>query len=143
MDSSSRSTVLEAVNATYRPQIESLLGRAGEILVGRGYGIGREIDDLADDEYSYSLNATSPAGAELGLTITIAESSGRDGESEFGINFIFDVVGAGGRIFIDWSPYNFTDRVWVDARDAAAVQERFEMFSAIDLEGALIDLPDD
>jgi hypothetical protein len=42
-----------------------------------------------------------------------------------GLTFRLDVVEYGGRIICGYTPYNYTEKCWVDANDAEAVKTRW------------------
>ena len=116
---------------TYNPKIQKLLEAVRAEALERGF-ICDEPFEMTDDCVRWSL-LVQPAGtasdAEEGVdvTITIPESEHYDG-SENGLNFSLDVVHYGGEILGGMTPFNYSDRVWVQRDDADAVEERWNLF---------------
>jgi hypothetical protein len=127
--------VIEALAAYYNQSCLELLERIRQHLR----------DDIAFDEkgpyaevlddFRWLLHGRRVYdGMGVTVMIILAESAQYDGENEYGINWRLEVTEEHGRELIGWSPFNYTENVWVDAREALRVQERFVYFAAIDLE---------
>ena len=119
------------MSTTYNPKIKALLEQVRTEALERGYQCD-EPGEMSDDETRWSVYVI-PAGSTyddengVDVTITILESEHRDGE-ENGLNFGLDVVGYQGEILGGMTPFNYTDRVWVQRDDEDAVEERWNIF---------------
>ena len=130
---------LEAVRNLYETRIEAILAGMRKCLIAQGWNVPNAAYEMSDGEYSWWLSAYRPGGTEeednmVDVRFEIAESRSYDGDQPFGINFGLEAVEWGGRPVTEVMPYNFTDQVWVDARDAQAVEERFKLIEEVDLD---------
>ena len=55
--------------------------------------------------------------------------------TEHGVNFGIDVTQVSGRMIGGLTPFNYSDKVWVDRGDQDAVDERFDLLMRADLSG--------
>jgi len=132
-------TVIDAVKSRYELRIVALLTGIGAQLKSQGWKVADEPYELTDSGYSWWITTYRPGREEVedncvDLRLEIAESRLYDGDMQTGINFGLEAVEWGGRPLGGITPYNFTDEVWVDARDAAAVEKRFRIVDQVDVE---------
>jgi len=72
-------------------------------------------------------------GTAFDVTLEICEQRSFEGADDgrdnpnFGINFGLNMVSVGGAIIGGITPHNFTDDVWIDARDPDEVEQRFRL----------------
>lgn len=132
---------IDLVWLRYGHKMRGLLERIAAACEENGVYCGKPFD-MSGDDYKWSMMAWRTRSdrmaniAERGIDISveIAESRSYDNELPTGINFGLDIVEWGGRILGGFTPHNYTDRVWVDARDREAVSDRWEMFGHVDLD---------
>ena len=72
-----------------------------------------------------------PTDDDIDVSFKICESSEYDGTLG-GIAFRLDITRVGGAVLGGMCPCNYTDRVWVDIDDDAAIEERFKLFEEAD-----------
>lgn len=123
----------------YKPRILSLLNNIKRELEENGYRMD-EPCETSDQEYEWCLfggssdrdveksSSSEPDDSCFSIEVTIIESKIRDGEDDFGVNFKLDLIGYGGEIIGGFTPYNYSDRVWVSRKDPDDVQDRWELF---------------
>ena len=128
---------IDKINDKFKVQIAIILAGIAEALREDGWKVG-EVCDMSCDDYRYSILASQydadPSELnedDVDITFEICESEEYDG-TENGVNFAVQVVTVGGRIIGGLTPYNYTDRCWVDAGDAEAVEERFNILAQAD-----------
>lgn len=124
----------------YRKRIMWIMTQITEAAREAGFRIV-EFGFIEDDYYSWQMltsfrDRPQPDGTpwenDVTISVIIAESEFYAG-SQDGVNFIMDIVEVGGRIVGGFSPFNYTDEVWVSRKDKTAVEERFRIFEgAID-----------
>ncbi len=134
----------EAIKDRYVAALVGIMKAVVGALINAGYD-ATEPDRMFDDEFRYEL-ATKNQAMEIGegsylITTTIEEQPMHEGEGT-GLSFSMNITGWGGLIVGGFQPYNYTERVWVDAYDDAAVQERFQEFASADPQG-VVDLLDE
>jgi len=121
---------VQEIATEYEAPMRRMLKEIVEVLVNMGFECS-DLYDMTDSELSWSFTCT-PVGEDkeksFDVQITINESAEHSGTYD-GINFSLNVGYWGGLIVGDCTPYNYTERVWVDAGDAAAVKERWREFS--------------
>lgn len=125
----------------YKPKMEALLGRIREVCNESGL-IADEPFDMSGDDYKWAMRVwRSQADKDadddeksVDVSVEIAESREYDGENEYGINFGVDIVEWGGRMLGGFTPFNYTDRCWVDSRDTDSVSERWQLLEDADLD---------
>lgn len=134
--------VIEAVKDRVAPRAVSLLERIRDVVRDADFTADDEPSFMDGDDYRWSLRVWRPgeAGEEscIDVSIEIAEamSYGDDEAHEgFGVNFGLDLVEWGGRILGGLTPYNYSDKVWVDARNEDAVSERWRILEDADVTG--------
>lgn len=127
-----QSAVLE-VYEDYRPLMETLLDRIVEALADAGYEPS-EPDLVIDEEYRWYVRVQENS-ADIGyIEAGISEQAVHEGGTDPGINFSIYIIGQSAVVKGQWAPYNYTDRCWVDARDAEAVRDRWELFASVEPE---------
>lgn len=136
--------VVDVIKENYKYRIINLLTSIWFALREAGYNmIGPE--DFTGEEYCWVIFCDGDNGRppNFDVSITIVESEVRDGEDENGVNFMLDITDNGGGIIGGLCPYNYTERVWVDARDLDAVEQRWELFeSACDVDAIVESVED-
>jgi hypothetical protein len=121
----------EAIKGKYEQRILAVLNRIAETLRKAGYTVDDPVD-LSCDQYSWLLLVHGDGDQDtIDISFKICESEQYDGE-EGGVNFALDIVEWGGRILGGLTPFNYTDRCWVDRSDEEAVEERFAIFEEAD-----------
>ena len=130
----------DALGDVYRPKAIALLGRAREALINAGFTTDDEAQESYPEQYEWTLRAWPNVSGrvELGpvyVSVKMMEQlvTEEGGADDFGLNFSLDIQGDGGLIIGGLTPYNYTERVWVDARDDLAVAERWQMLEDADL----------
>ena len=78
---------------------------------------------------------------DVDINFEISPSIEYDGTTE-GINFSINITSVSGRIVGGLTPYNYSSEVWVDVRDDAAIEERFNIFMQANPE-EVVDLVED
>lgn len=135
MSEKRRQKIIETVYDEYQERIAVLLSQLRAALQDAGYLVGAPVEE-ADEEYRWYM-AVDGDNLEAMIQFTILEEAVHEGGHPPGINFSMEIIGEGARVLGQWTPYNYTDRCWVDARDRDAVEQRWEYFSTIDLSGAV------
>ncbi len=100
---------------------------------------GLKIEGPADmgskDEYAWSLYVKTPGGDEdedaVDITFRVLDSEEWDG-TEGGVSFGVDAVTTSGEQLAQLTPYNYSDKVWVDIMDKDAVDARFLLVEGVD-----------
>lgn len=95
----------------------------------------------------YLVSAAHPADCKCGaprvgfnydksvdIMFEISESRSYDDEMIDGINFGIQITENGGAMLGGLQPFNYTDQCWVHASDATAVEERFGVMEAADVD---------
>lgn len=90
--------------------------------------------EMHDEEYCWSIGGWVPGISDeptedalaFDARIEIVEQAVREGGG-LGVTFSLSITGYGGEIIGGLHPYNYTDRVWVDATDEEEVEERFKI----------------
>jgi hypothetical protein len=100
---------------------------------------GLTVEDPADwsiDEFHWGMDVKYGKGEEdrIDVTLHVCESNSSDG-SKGGVTFRIDAVDYGGELVGGFSPYNYTEEVWVPRRDEQAVEERFKLFEEHGISG--------
>lgn len=139
-----REMVLEAVRERYDKRINDLLIDLVERLEREGYVIGAPFT-MHDDVFRWTIDGHTSKRAHadnddtqrFDLTFEVPEANVYGEDSFYGINFGINIVENGGAIIGGLSPYNFTDDIWVDARDDDAVEARFKLIEDADREEAV------
>ena len=120
---------VEAIKNVYGPKIEDLMTDLAGYLRGEGWQTNGP-HDMSGDDYSWMLNirmGSAPDDDSIDITIEIAEA-GTYGDPPTGINFGMMIVEYGGRIIGQWTPFNYTERCWVDMNDDDAIDQRWSEF---------------
>lgn len=90
--------------------------------------------DMSGDEYGWIMsvyyNDDDNDGASI--EIKVLEERGYDGGTGFGINFEVVITSTEAVCLGGVTPFNYSDECWVDARDYAAVAERWEFVEKLD-----------
>lgn len=99
--------------------------------------------DLSDDCYRWFIRVQFDVGTDrfvpnenfdnlvpepVDITVEIAESVQYDGTLD-GVNFGLNIVEEGGLILGGLTPYNYTDKVWVDVDNANALESRWNLLA--------------
>jgi hypothetical protein len=127
--------VMETVEKTYEPKALGLLRNVRAALEKMLVPVPNEPFSMCDDQILWELETGTGhqyQGGEAGVEIEVVTQRENEGEG-FGMNFRLAVVQWGGRVFLDWQPFNFSNRVWVDARDSAAVAARWDELVCLDM----------
>jgi hypothetical protein len=92
-----------------------------------------EISFMPYDEYRWNIVVDTDGDIENAIDISfiIFDSEYSDG-SENGVNFGIDIVWYGGEIVGGYTPYNYTDRCWVNIEDSEDVEDRFLLLENMD-----------
>lgn len=130
-DTLDRNAVMEQIKDDYDERIMAKLEQIRQDALATGWTAGPSYR-MHDDDYRWSFACWPTAERDsndagtIDCTIEIGEASGYgDDDQPFGMSFRLDVVEYGGVILGQFAPYNYTPEVWVDGRDAAAVEERW------------------
>jgi len=120
------SEVFEAINETYSPLAMAKLYELKAACERAGFTVS-DPQDISADEYQWTLpvwfDSELTRGADV--TISVEEERAHDGGEGFGLNFVLEVCDSDGMMIGSFQPYNYSRFVWVDARDADAVKERW------------------
>jgi hypothetical protein len=132
----SKSMTPQQIKDHFQDRIMAIMGRIASVLQAESYLVeGPQFMD--GDSYSWSLlvhldgDIDEVAQDDIDISFRIAESERHDGEVG-GINFALDIVEVGGRIVGGLTPFNYSDRCWVDRTDAEAIEERFKIMEDAD-----------
>jgi hypothetical protein len=112
--------------------------RARDACRAAGLSADERPADLSGDDYKWGLRVWR-AGETRGedcvdVNVELAEAFlFGEQDNPYGVTFAVSIVEWGGRILGGLEPYNYTPRVWVDARAAAAVAERWALIAAADV----------
>lgn len=128
----------------YEAPMRRMLDEIAAVLTESGFECS-DLYDMTDCEFSWSFTAKPVGTSEeqsFDVQVTINESAEHSGTYD-GINFSLDVGYWGGLIVGKCTPYNYTERVWVDAGDQEAVKERWQEFAgavdACDVADSILD----
>jgi len=123
---------IEQIIAKYGPKIRAILTKTRTAFKAVGY-VGGPPYLLDGGEFrvwlTVRLSETADEEDACDIYITILESEESDG-SKGGVAFSLDIVDYGGSSVGGLTPYNYSGELWVPRNDPAAVQERWEEFSA-------------
>jgi hypothetical protein len=121
---------MDALAEEYGSKALELLRTIRGFLAEAGLPVDAEpVDDSADD---YRWRIVIDTSEQVDVSIVLHEERDYDGSDGWGINFSISIVKANGEIIGDYCPYNFTAKVWVDARDVEAVAARWDLLSSAD-----------
>jgi len=141
---------VEVVKARLEPKIRKLLNILRDLILAENLQCS-PVEDLTCDDYEWEINIHTKPVPEaevgkwvpgtVGVKLSIEESLAHDATDK-GINFQLvvekfdDREGDGGCVEC-WrcSPYNFTEQVWVSVDDEAAVDQRWEDFHSLVING--------
>ena len=143
-------TVME-LKRKYKDRILKILTSIATTCRTSGFYVDEPTETSADENFRWGLyihrsqrdqqhqarhpGASTATKADVDITFTIAEAEyWDDPDNRFGVNFMLDIVECGGRILGGHCPYNYTKEVWVDRRNANAVEARFQMMEAPSLD---------
>lgn len=117
----------------YEPEILSVLGLLKKGFVNENYQVSDVCEeDMYDGGFRWSFQIFVNGSPEemkekdVDVSFTILDSEESDGEKN-GLNFSLDMVEYGGRRLGGFTPYNFTNNVWVDVKDNEAIMNRFNI----------------
>jgi hypothetical protein len=103
--------------------------RAAGLFPGRAY-------PMTNDSYQWWLTVKRQKNDQIDVAVdiifTICESEEYD-VVENGVNFSIDIVECGGRILGGFTPYNYTDKCWIDLSDLPEIDERFNSMLEADI----------
>ena len=132
------SEATEKLANEYGPKALALLGSIAQRLREEGFVVD-DPEDLSCDDFKWGmlLRLCSKPGEkwhdlDMDLSVELAESLGYEGSTD-GVTFRLDANMAGGECVTGFSPWNYTERCWVDMRDSEAIKERWiELLSCED-----------
>lgn len=126
----------EQIKDKYQDRIMAIMQRIASALKDDGHVV--EGPDFRDgDDYRWTLlvhmdgDTSEVSQEDIDIAFKLCESEEYDG-SEGGVNFALDIVEVSGRIIGGLTPFNYSDRCWVDRTDAEAVEERFRILEQTD-----------
>ena len=127
---------LEPVAAAYRDRIEEYVREIGELCKARGFALEGPWD-MSADNYEWTLlvwisGQVEDSSRAVSVNVVIDEQRDYEGGEGFGMNFGLTAYGPDGTTVGELRPFNFSEDVWVDARDEAAVAERWAIFEGSD-----------
>lgn len=127
---------LEPVAAAYRDRIEEHMRGIAELCKERGWATDGPMD-ISADNYEWTLMVWLAGRVEdstkaVAVNVTIDEQRDYEGGEGFGMNFCLQAFGPNGDTLGELRPFNFSEDVWVDARDERAVAERWAIFEGSD-----------
>lgn len=132
MATTTYSTTFEAVNVVYGPLAMAKLRELIAPFEAAGF-VTTEPQDISADEYQWTLgvwfDAEKVRGADV--TISVEEERAHDGGDGFGLNFVMEVCDSDGMMIGAYQPHNYSEFVWVDARNSELVKERWNEFAQI------------
>lgn len=123
-------TDTDYIETVYAPKMRDLLEQVRAEALSRGLECD-EPSDLTDEDVRWYVLVRPKGGPdESGVDVSLiaCESKGYDG-TEGGLNFSLDMVGYEGTIVGGFTPYNYTERCWVDREDPEAVAERWSLLA--------------
>ena len=125
------SKATERIAKSYGPKMLAFLGALAEGLRAEGLTVDAP-EDMSCDDYKWGtvIRLASKSGeavdeTDIDLNVELAESLAHEGTTS-GVTFRLEANACGGAVIGVWSPWNYTERCWVDVRDAAAIKERAE-----------------
>lgn len=138
--------LVTSIKDRYGSRITAILTALKTDLIENGGLIVEGPDEAHDEEYCWSIGGWVPGISDeptedalaFDARIEIVESAVR-GEPDAehpGVTFSLSITGFGGEIIGGLSPYNYTDRVWVDATDEEEVEERFKILEDAEISEA-------
>ena len=133
---------MEAVRKAYEPKVLALLGQIRQACLDEGIPVPNSPFPMCDDQILWELETGTEhqrQGGEAGVEIEVVTEREYDGGSGYGMNFRLAVIQTGGVVFADYQPFNYTEDVWVDAREFAAVAQRWQALA--DLKMGMITEP--
>lgn len=138
---------VEAVASQYHDRIMKILSSIREELVEDGWYVEGPFENHCDDFQWAMVSSTNPQFQnelnedDIDITFKICESEEYDG-TEGGLNFSVNIVTVGGKIIGGITPFNYTEKCWVDINDSDAVEERFCLIEEADPNGVVSLLAD-
>jgi hypothetical protein len=125
----------ESLKKKYEPRILALFTRMSQVLTDAGFVVDEPFE-MTDQEYAWFMTAHRPGTTDkdniVDAQFYIVESSVHEGSNE-GIAFDLTFTEYGGRILGQFSPYNYTPRLWIPLKDKRGIEARFDMFENMDL----------
>ncbi len=135
--SATTSAAEAAISSAYRaygPRALELLARIRAACSQRGLRTGEPTDALSSDAYAWTLDVWRSPQLKLEVWITLDEAATLGAQRKpFAITFGLEVHAGQDQPIYDRHPANNTPQVWVDARDSAAVSQRWAELEALDL----------
>jgi hypothetical protein len=120
---------LKEIKNTYESRILKILNNMKSELEKSGFTTD-EPGDISVEQYQYEMMVQT-SKEPVSITFQIDESIEYDG-TEDGLNFSIMVVGDGGLILGQVSPYNYTPEVWVNIDDKEGIEKRFKILERVD-----------
>lgn len=121
-------TDTDYIETVYAPKMRALLEQVRSEALSRGLEC-EEPGDMTDEDVRWCVPVRPKGGPDEGgvdVSLIACESKGYDG-TEGGLNFSLDVVAHEGAILGGFTPYNYTERCWVDREDPEAVGARWNL----------------
>ncbi|MFA4971487.1 MAG: hypothetical protein WC683_02660 [bacterium] len=125
------SKATERIAKSYGPKILAFLERLATGLRDKGLTVDAP-EDMSCDDYKWGtvIRLASKTGepvddTDIDLNVELAESLAHEGTTD-GVTFRLEANACGGAVIGVWSPWNYTERCWVDVRDKAGLTERAE-----------------
>lgn len=117
---------IDEIKNRYKSRIDEIFKRLAEAFGKQGFVSDKyELLDFTDDEFSWGMGFDDGRNG-LDVRFTIIEQDVRDGdENSHGISFDLRVHDDQSRLLVGITPYNYTERCWVDMSDEDAVEQRF------------------
>jgi hypothetical protein len=116
----------EVIKRRYAKRILAKLTAIQTLLRAEGHITDEPAESCDDYRWSLLVDADKKMQNGIDITIQICESPEYDGTFA-GITFRLDIVEFGGRILGEFSPYNWTEQVWVSITDREAIETRFRL----------------
>jgi hypothetical protein len=130
-------TVMENVAKEYGPKALNLLSRIRQLCRDAGLTADNGPYGMSSDDYSWVLTISHMPDKEddnlIDITVGLYEERDYDSGNGFGLNFGITIVEYNGRELGQLQPYNYTESVWVDARDPVAVAARWQILDDADI----------
>lgn len=116
----------------YKPKLLALAKSVQEDLLGN-FQISQP-EETNGDTFSVMMivgmwKTAAPTGDDIHLSFSIEDKADYDGdEGGLGINFRMSMTAMGGLVVGILSPYNYTEKCWVNPDDKKAMRERWKIF---------------
>lgn len=123
----------EQIKNKYEERIVTLLQKLVTVLTANDFTVD-EPCDMSDDTYRWAFTVRFGDSEknekneenDVDFIFTICESEQCDGTKN-GVNFMLDITTVGGSCLGGVTPYNYTDRVWVNRNEENEIEDRFKL----------------